>query len=721
MKNFEEFQELDNKYEVFQSFENLIKYVETNNDFIELFKYLTDEEKYEVIQKDYYVRQHDSLKKQTIESIESDEIKNRLINNEELRKKVLNNRSFATLITKMQPSSIKSILNNEQLMSEYEVSGNTISICLRKLEDNDKKEILSNDTLLEKYKMKAEDISYVLCSINDDNYKEDYLKNHESLNEHKCSIIRSCSDSRKEDILLKDEYELSEMDIKHILSTFQYDNLNEFLKNNQEFLQNKEIPTFDIFKYMSKEKLLESIYNIDKYDMSQNEKKAVVALLSHNIKDELDRAKLDSKYSRLLDMEVKSYRIIPDFQRDLECYEGLDDLLYINPLEKEFKLDDIVALSKYCTNMKVSDSMDSYQSTIDEYIEGENWANSVIKQLNPEWTDIQKMAFIDNQIGKRISYSPDHDTEVANTDDERSSFKIMATGYGVCNGVAKVEKYILDKVGIKSEIIGTDNHAFLCIKNIDIPTEEGTIKGDTLLDPTWNLSNQKYNARPGHFCLSYEEMREADIEDDGTDNCAHKSKELEKISDKLISLDDANLRKVYKSIGLLRDDNKFPVTELMDNIDNIDKSSNGIKEQLTKRMEALKDYCPDFAKFTNSTIKIMHALVLRNTDNFDYERCIVSRVYDKQDEEKKPVLFTYLDFGKSGKVFYYADKEKNSMIPLTVEQFENRFECYEKDKELYNNKNMWKSSKTVNISKEKDTGDLNLDDNEKDDIVEEER
>ena len=46
-------------------------------------------------------------------------------------------------------------------------------------------------------------------------------------------------------------------------------------------------------------------------------------------------------------------------------------LLYVNPLEKEFKLDDIVALSNYCPNMKVSDSNDSYQSTIDEYIEKE--------------------------------------------------------------------------------------------------------------------------------------------------------------------------------------------------------------------------------------------------------------------------------------------------------------------------------------------------------------
>lgn len=274
MKNREEFQKLNNKFEAFTTYENLKRYVETVKDFIELFETLTDEEKYEVIKKDYYLGQNDSLKNQTITSIESDEIKKRILNDRELRKKVISNNSFEKLITKMQASSIKNILNNEQLMNEYEISGNTILFCLKKLEDQDKKEFLSNDELTKRYKIKSEDISYVLCSINDDDYKDNYLKKYDSKIKYKWPIIESCSDSKKADILLKDEYELLNTEINNILGSFQYNNLNEFIKNNKDFLKNKEITTFEIFKWMNNEKLLESIYNIDKYDISQNEKKS---------------------------------------------------------------------------------------------------------------------------------------------------------------------------------------------------------------------------------------------------------------------------------------------------------------------------------------------------------------------------------------------------------------------------------------------------------------
>ena len=42
------------------------------------------------------------------------------------------------------------------------------------------------------------------------------------------------------------------------------------------------------------------------------------------------------------------------------------------------------------------------------------------------------------------------------------------------------------------------NHAFLKLKNVQLPNPDGTINvGDTILDPTWNLMMQRYGARPG--------------------------------------------------------------------------------------------------------------------------------------------------------------------------------------------------------------------------------
>lgn len=723
MKDLEKFEKLDNKIDVFQNIQDVLKYADTIGDFIELFKYLTDEEKYEVIQKDYYLKLDGICKLQTLESIKDKSIVEKIIFNDELRNKIVDDRIFGRLISSFSKEKSAELFKGNKIILNYNIPEFTINNVINKLDDNDKKEILSDNKFVEELKLDDGDISTILCSIKDDSFKDAYLKEHESMEKYKMSIIDSCSDDRKIEAVLHREAFSDEL----LLATLSHDKLKEFISNNKSFMQEHNLTGFQILRHMHGQELLENLYKIDDFDIAETEKKAIVAILSDDVKELIDKTKIDDKYVELLGHDTCNeifwgfQGIVPDLQRDLSIYEGMDKYLYINPYDKDYKLEDIIKLSKYCPNIEISDMLKIEKSTLQEYIEGETWVNNVISQIQPDWTDIQKLAFIDNQVGKRISYTPNDETEVENKDDERCCFKIMADGYGVCIGVAAVEKYILHKVGIESEKIGTDNHAFLKVKNIELPTENGPVTGDTLVDPTWNLANQRFNARPECFCVSYEELREDDIDDAGKDCLAHKSEELEKIKDDLIYLDDSNLRKVYKSIGLLKEDNTFQISDLMEKIEEINESSNSIKEQLTNRMEALKEYCPDFAHAINSTTKILHGIVLESSDKFNYDRGIVSRVYDKSDKQKEPVLFTYFNLGQSGELFYYADKEKNSMIPLTAEQFENRFECYERDKEKYDNKNMWRSSKTVKTSKERDTGNIQKEHNMENNIGEEER
>lgn len=77
----------------------------------------------------------------------------------------------------------------------------------------------------------------------------------------------------------------------------------------------------------------------------------------------------------------------------------------------------------------------------------------------------------------------------------------------------------MDQKKIREDNLST----FIKIKNITIPTDEGCITGDTLLDPTWNLSDHRYGAMPYSFCKSYEEIRKQDILVDGTDKESHKN------------------------------------------------------------------------------------------------------------------------------------------------------------------------------------------------------
>jgi hypothetical protein len=76
--------------------------------------------------------------------------------------------------------------------------------------------------------------------------------------------------------------------------------------------------------------------------------------------------------------------------------------------------------------------------------------------------------------------------------------------------------------------------------------------------------------------------------------------------------------------------------------------------------------------------------ILLNNENLKFDKCVVNRVYNKADTEKKPVLFVYIDSNELEKNFYFADKEQGKFVYLPQEEFTNRFECYEKDLEKYN-------------------------------------
>lgn len=72
---------------------------------------------------------------------------------------------------------------------------------------------------------------------------------------------------------------------------------------------------------------------------------------------------------------------------------------------------------------------------------------------------------------------------------------------------------------------------------------------------------------------------------------------------------------------------------------------------------------------------------------------------------KKAVLFAY--FEKEGKrVFYYADREKGEFIELSQQAFEERFSCYETDKELHNNRNIWDVKKNIEKKKDISSGEV---------------
>ena len=428
--------------------------------------------------------------------------------------------------------------------------------------------------------------------------------------------------------------------------------------------------------------------------LSSEDKKKILTFLDQNVKTKLDISSFSDEYKRAISIQTEELNVIVDLNRSPEEYIGYDDVINVNPEGyNDEQRSKFIKLCELCPGLHVRSEhfnfsqKNGYYSTGKEYIEAEKWIQEVIDKLNPEWSDAQKIAVIDNTIGKKISYSPEIDTEIFREDECRALWKIICSGYGVCNGVADVEHYILNRIGIESEIIGSKNHAFLKIKNIEVPFANGEIKvGNTIVDPTWNLAVHRFGGRPKNFFISYEEVRKYDLLSDGQDSGCHKNDEA--LRDTNLNIDEQSLRKLFASVGLANEDGQFPFKDLKEKSDTLHRiyalnPEKDIKEQF----DLLAKEHPNFTQCQNSSM----GLIMMMLDEVEFDKGAVNRVYDKRDEERKPILYVYIESEEFGRKFYYADKEKGQMVELPEEEFIKRFECYDMDLEKSNGVRPWES------------------------------
>ncbi len=509
-------------------------------------------------------------------------------------------------------------------------------------------------------------------------------------------LLQKATDSKKEADLYYNQ--------NWFLSTLDYTTIHDFLIAHPEFYTEKGMSIACVIHALSIETQKKIAETLEDFNLQPEELTEVVLALRKEAKKDLDASLIPEEYRYLLGMEAylssnrKNIKIKVDFDKDLEEYRGLDKWIKLMPqhlTEEERKR--IPELYKICPGLSVQNIGDIFYSTGAEYLEGEKWIESLIESIPPELSDIQKLAIIDNAIGKKISYSPDHDTEIANTNNERAFWKIISSGKGVCLGIADVEKEILSRVGIKSSIILSDEHAFLKVNDIDIPRADGSVvRGDTIVDPTWNLSSHKFGLKPLTFGITYEQARELDVDFNGIDTCAHKYSQegrpgAEKVRNSTIGLDDQSLRRVFASVGLARENGEFPAIIY----DELFKTAGRMYESnpdtyFQKIFKIITRIYPDFTEAQNESIGFISSVLIK-TQNENIERAIVDRVYDKSDKSKSPVLYTYADMGELGERFYVADREQGNMIAISKEEFEERFDCYDLDLKAKNGVRPWQA------------------------------
>lgn len=677
-------EQTDDKLSIFASRETLNKYKLNAKEFCDLISdFLSDEEKLKLFDYSHFRQFEGWIKGRIIELVSDENIILQMMSNEDIMNDVTSYQ-IVGIIKEMSDNGKKQLLHNQEFIEKYQISGYELKSIVSSLTDEAKVEVLMDIDLI-KNQLHFEDFKIVdlVKELSSEEAKDKIIEIYQFTNYQKTDILETCSNSYKLDVLLK-EKSFNKINIFNILQTLDANILSKFLVEHKEFCSENGISPYEIINKLDTKQQEEFLVNLENINLTLSEKREILATLKTDVKQSIDITNFPEEYKSALSVQTTEYdgKVILDFEKNLEDYRGLDSLISINP-EKFTKKQRIkfIELCDICPNLEVRSNLNdtvTFYSTATEYKEAEEWINSIIDNLNPKYSKAQKMAVIDNAIGKKISYSPDFDTEVFNSADCRALWKVISSGYGVCNGIAKVEQYMLNRIGIQSELISSDTHTFLKIKDMEFPLANGKIaRGNTILDPTWNLTNHRFGGKPDNFCISYEQARKNDIDIKGKDHHSHKNDK--QLQDATINLDEQSLRKLFTSVGLADRDGQFPIKDLLEESKSLDEFyANQPEQNINKQFLLLKKTCPEFATCQNSSIRILSDVLLSN-NNLRFNKCVVNRVYNRVDKEKRSIMFVYIDSNELGKKFYFADKDEGQFMELSQEEFTERFECYEED------------------------------------------
>lgn len=480
--------------------------------------------------------------------------------------------------------------------------------------------------------------------------------------------------------------------IRAISSLKNVDNLIDVCNEFKELFEKYDCDLQDIFSFIyNNDKQVDFLERIDEFNFDYDKKRECFVGVKEDVLSLLDRAKIADEYKKVLDLDYDygsfwGPQLIFNLNRDVEEYRGLDKFLRINP--KSFSKKErgkLFELAKVCPKIQiVSDILGIFcGQNIESYVNAEKWIDSIIDTIDPNMSDVQKIYIIDEAIGKKISYSPVWGKENEDTIVVRQLWNVINSGYGVCNGIAEVENYMLNKIGIESEMIYTKIHAFLKIKNLNV---DGKNVGNSILDPTWNLSENRVGDRPEWFLVSNDMAQIFDS------NGHHKNDE--KLQDANYHLDKNTMERELKGISRVDKDGKFHFEKRLEALDEFYEKNDDPDQLILACLKTVQDNVSDFIN-CQSTTKFLLSYTLDRLVNKDSEKLKVREgtqvveVYKKCDETKSPINLVQV-VKENGDVFFsYGDKETNSFVVTNEEWISKNFSSYDVDKEKNNGREIW--------------------------------
>ena len=382
--------------------------------------------------------------------ITDSEVMLQMLRNDNFMEGVQNYQIVDLIQTRLNDDDKKQILYDREFckkrgFTEYDYEKIISSMSVQNIEEIlENTELVTKELQLEHYQI------FELILVLSDEDKKYKLAIEYNLPEHYLTkIVKTFSVAKKTEIILEENVSLN---VQEILASYDAEGLGKFLSQNKQFCEDRHIYPYSIVREMYVTGQVEFASKLQEMDLTLTEKQEVLAMLSKEAKEKIDSSEFPKELKNAISMKARRFEDIIeiDFKRDIEDYRGLDRVISVNPTElTDEERKKFIQLCHICPNMKIYNLIHNtvpFYSTSKEYLEAEEWISSVLDNLDPSYSKPQKIAVIDNAIGKKISYSPDFDTEVFNSSNCRAIWKIISSGYGVCNGIASLEQYMFNRV-----------------------------------------------------------------------------------------------------------------------------------------------------------------------------------------------------------------------------------------------------------------------------------
>lgn len=137
-----------------------------------------------------------------------------------------------------------------------------------------------------------------------------------------------------------------------------------------------------------------------------------------------------------------------------------------------------------------------------EFFEGERIFRTILRDINPDWSEHKKYRYLYNQVGKMLSY----DLNVLDYGEKasihekysRNIFTSVSKNWGICASFAGIYDYLCYRMELDSTILSEDDHDYVLLTDSN--------GRDYLTDLTSDSARIKFGLKTENYAVSKEEF-----------------------------------------------------------------------------------------------------------------------------------------------------------------------------------------------------------------------